>query len=147
MFKVTPSKWGSLEQREVLWLGKLNSNFSRQSIQQKSVTCTDRSNKCFSISLDLFIGREKLIFDQQEFVSKHQIFSFESCCLGKWRRSRIMGTFRKLGGWGAKTFIQWPQSKTQTPCETVIDTVSFRGKDMIVQYYPAFNVTPLTWWQ
>ena len=27
MFKVAPSKWGDFEQREILWLEKLTSNF------------------------------------------------------------------------------------------------------------------------
>ena len=31
---------------------------------------------------------EKLTFNQS-FVSKHQIFSFENCCLGKKRRSKV----------------------------------------------------------
>ena len=63
---------------------------------------------------------EKLTFDHS-FISKHQVFSFENCCLGKKIWSNVMGTFKHFLGWGAETFKD--QSKTQTPCNmAVIDT-------------------------
>ena len=57
----------------------------------------------------------------QSFVSEHQIFLFENCCLGKKRRSKVVGAFRKFGGWGAQTFsdrykstFTWDPKWTQT---------------------------------
>ena len=35
-------------------------------------------------------------------TSTNQIFLFENCCLGKKRRSKVAGTFRKLLEWGAE---------------------------------------------
>ena len=64
---------------------------------------------------------EKVTFDQG-FVSKHQIFLFENFCLGKKRRSKVVGTFKKFWGWGTESFSV--QSKTQASCDMgVIGTI------------------------
>ena len=60
---------------------------------------------------------EKITFDQS-FVPKHQIFSFENCCLGKKGTSKVVGTFQKFLDWGTETFSV--QSKTQTSCDMAI---------------------------
>ena len=79
----------------------------------------NKSNRCFYISP--WTHWEKVTFDQS-FVSKHQIFLFENFCLGKKRRSRVVGTFKKIGGWGTETFSV--QSKTQASCDMdVIGTI------------------------
>ena len=64
---------------------------------------------------------KKITFDQS-FVSKHQIFSFENCCLGKKTRSKVVGTFQIFWVWGTETFNV--QSKIETSCEmAVIGTI------------------------
>ena len=82
--------------------------------EYQSVTIT------VTISVYTWTCWKKLTFDHS-FISKHQVFLFENCCLGKKRWSNVMGTFKNLLGWGAETFKD--QSKTQTPCNmAVIDT-------------------------
>ena len=81
------------------------------------MTCTNQAD----VSAYPWTRWEKITFDQS-FVSKHQTFSFENCCLGKKRRSKVVGTFHKFWGWGTETFSE--QSKTQTSCDmAVIDTI------------------------
>ena len=48
---------------------------------------------------------EKITFDESFVFNKHQIFSFEICCLGKKRKSKIMGTFQKFWGWGTELSV------------------------------------------
>ena len=65
---------------------------------------------------------EKLTFDLS-FVSKHQIFLFVNYRLGKKRRSKVMGTFRKFLEWGAETSSNQYKIQTQKTCDmAVIDT-------------------------
>ena len=64
---------------------------------------------------------EKVTFDQS-FVSKHQIFLFGNFCLDKKRRSKVVGTFKKIWGWETETFNV--KSKTQASCDMdVIETI------------------------
>ena len=37
----------------------------------------------------------------------NQISLFKNCCLGRKRRSKVMGAFRKFLEWGAETLLQW----------------------------------------
>ena len=103
LFKVAPSVWGDFEQQATLHVEKTYSNFSCQN----SNNLWHRQIK--HVSVYLWACWEKVTFDQS-FVSKHQIFSFENCCLGKKTRSKVVGTFQKFWGWGAETFHV--QSKT-----------------------------------
>ena len=64
------------------------------------MTCTNQTD----VSEHTWTSWEKLTFDQI-FISEHQIFSFENCCLGKKRRSKVAQTFRKFGGWGQKPSV------------------------------------------
>ena len=77
-------------------------------------------------------------------TSTNQIFLFGNHCLGKKRRSKLVGIFRKFLEWGAETFSDW--SKTQTTCNmTVIETnqwVSMK-KAWLFNVTPLFNVAPL----
>ena len=103
LFKVAPSVWGDFEQQAFLHVEKTYSNFSCQN----SNNLWHRQIK--HVSVYPWACWEKVTFDQS-FVSKHQIFSFENCCLGKKTRSKVVGTFQKFWGWGAETFRV--QSKT-----------------------------------
>ena len=85
------------------------------------MTCTNQRG----VSEYLWTCWEKLTFDQS-FVLERQFFSFENYRLGKKRRLKVEGIFRKFGGWGAETFSD--RSKSQTPCDmaaiTTIHSVS-----------------------
>ena len=104
------------------------------------MTCTNQTD----VSAYPWKRWEKITFDQS-FVSKHQTFSFENCCLGKKRRSKVVGTFHKFWGWGTETFSE--QSKAQTSHGmTLTHTIpgSFCGKGITVQCGNLlFNVAPL----
>ena len=77
---------------------------------------------------------EKITFNQS-FVFKHQIFSFENCCLDKKRRSKVVGTFQKFWGWGAETFTE--HLLTWLAVIGTIQAVSFHdGKGMTVHCHP-----------
>ena len=68
--------------------------------------------------------------------TKHQIFSFENICLGKKRRSTVMGK--------AETFSDW--SKPQTLCDmAVIDTNQWVSMEKVWLFNatPLFSVSPL----
>ena len=52
-----------------------------------------KSNRCFCIFLDL-LGDNN--FWYQSFISKYEIFSFQNCCLGEKRRSKVVKTFQKF---------------------------------------------------
>ena len=59
-----------------------------------------KSNSCFCTSLNTLgeiIFRSKL---RLKTTSTNQIFSFGNCRLGKKRRSKVVGTFRKFLEWG-----------------------------------------------
>ena len=93
---------------------------------------------------DLWTCWEKLTF-YQNFVAEHQIFSFENYCLGKKRRSKVVGAFKKFGGiWGAETLSD--QSKSQTLCGmAVIDTTQWVSTENVWLFNVAllFNVVSL----
>ena len=83
------------------------------------MTCTNQTD----VSAYPWTRWEKITFNQS-FFSKTQIFSFENCCLGEKRRSKVVGTFHKFWSWGTETFSE--QSKTQASCDMVvilIDTI------------------------
>ena len=141
MFKVTPSKCGHFEQREIFWLEKLI-----QISDVRTITNCDmhKSNSGFCTSLNTsgeINFRSKL---RLKTTSTYQIFLFGNCCLGKKRRSKVVWTFTKFLEWGAETFSDW--SKAQTTCNmAVIETNQgvFMKKVWLFKVTPFFNVAPL----
>ena len=141
MFKVTPSKWGDLEQREILWLEK----FIQISLA-RTVTCDICTNQTV-VSAHPWTHWEKLTFDQS-FVSKqHQLIKFFHLRIvnkAKKEGQRSWGTFRKFLEWRAETFCG--RSKTQTTCNmAVIDTDQWVSMEKVWLFNvtPLFNVAPL----
>ena len=112
LFKVAPSIWGDFEQKAISQLEKTFEFFLSE--QQQSVTWRNQAD----VSAYPWTRWEKITFDQS-FVSKHQIFSFEICLLGKKQGQWLWGHFKNFEvGEGTETFSV--QSETQTSCDVAV---------------------------
>ena len=136
LFKVTPWKWGDLGQ---LWTKRYF--VARKTYLKFSHVFPPRTVNLWHAQIKHVSECpcrcwENLTF-YQSFVLECQFFLFENCCLGKKRRSKVMGTFRIFGGWGRGRNLQWPNT-LEHGCYRHY-SVSFHGKGMTVQCRPTWR--------
>ena len=104
----------------------------------------NKSNRCFCIAIIPERGRKKI--SVKALSLKHQIFSFENCCLDNIRqvvKAKSLRDISKILGLGKRNSspseCDWPKVKTQTSCDMAVNRhylVSFHGEGITVMSPP-----------